>query len=83
MMVTRTFSKAYGLAGLRAGYGIAQPAMIEMMNRIRPPFNMNLIAQPAACACLEDKEFLARVTRVNREGLEAWKRSSTNAACIT
>lgn len=71
MMVTRTFSKAYGLAGLRAGYGIAQPAMIEMMNRIRPPFNMNLIAQAAACACLEDKEFLARVTRVNREGLEA------------
>ena len=47
MMVTRTFSKAYGLAGLRAGYGIAHPEMIEMLNRIRPPFNMNLMAQAA------------------------------------
>ena len=71
MMVTRTFSKAYGLAGLRAGYGVAHPDMIEMMNRIRPPFNMNLIAQAAAAACLEDKEFLARVRRVNFEGLAA------------
>ena len=51
MMVTRTFSKAYGLAGLRAGYGIAQPAMIEMMNRIRPTLNINLLAQASASAC--------------------------------
>ena len=69
MMVTRTFSKAYGLAGLRAGYGIAHPEMIEMLNRIRPPFNMNLMAQAAAAACLEDQAFVSRVYEVNRAGL--------------
>ena len=73
LMVTRTFSKAYGLAGLRAGYGVAHTPVIEMMNRIRPPFNMNLIAQAAAAASLEDREFLARVRAVNREGLERLK----------
>ena len=70
LLVTRTFSKAYGLAGLRAGYGIAHPEMIEMLNRIRPPFNMNLMAQAAAAACLEDQAFVSRVYEVNRKGLE-------------
>lgn len=70
LMVTRTFSKAYGLAGLRAGYAVAQPALIEMLNRIRPPFNMNLLAQAAAAGCIDDAAFLDRVYAMNREGVE-------------
>ena len=70
LLVTRTFSKAYGLAGLRVGYGIAQPALLELMNRIRPPFNCNVIAQAAAAGCVADTEFLEKVYRMNREGVE-------------
>lgn len=70
VLVTRTFSKAYGLAGLRAGYAVAQPALIEMMNRIRPPFNMNALAQAAAAACIDDAAFLQRVYETNRAGVE-------------
>lgn len=70
VLVTRTFSKAYGLAGLRAGYGVAQPALIEMMNRIRPPFNMNYLAQAAAAGCIADKAFLKKVYETNRAGVE-------------
>lgn len=70
VLVTRTFSKAYGLAGLRAGYAVAQPEMIEMMNRIRPPFNMNYLAQAAAAGCIDDQEFLKTVYETNRAGVE-------------
>ncbi len=70
LMVTRTFSKAYGLAGLRAGFAVAQPELIEMMNRIRPPFNMNFLAQAAAGAAVSDTDFLDLVYRTNREGVE-------------
>ncbi|MCI6529476.1 MAG: histidinol-phosphate transaminase [Mesosutterella sp.] len=69
LMVTRTFSKAYGLAGLRAGFGIAQPELVAFLNRIRPPFNCNAIAQAAAAACLNDDAFLERVYKMNREGV--------------
>lgn len=69
LMATRTFSKAYGLAGLRVGYGIAQPALIEFFNRIRPPFNCNALAQAAAAGCIADDAFLERVYRMNREGV--------------
>ena len=69
VLVTRTFSKAYGLAGLRAGFAVAQPALIEMMNRIRPPFNMNLLAQAAASAAVTDEAFLEKVYAMNREGV--------------
>lgn len=70
VLVTRTFSKAYGLAGLRAGYAVAQSALIEMMNRIRPPFNMNVLAQAAAAAALEDEAFLRTVYEMNRAGVK-------------
>ena len=69
VLVTRTFSKAYGLAGLRAGFAVAQPALIEMMNRIRPPFNMNLLAQAAASAAVTDEAFLETVYAMNRAGV--------------
>ena len=67
-LVTRTFSKAHGLAGLRVGYGIAQPDLIAWMDRAREPFNVNSLAQRAALASLEDLEHVKRVTDVAREG---------------
>ncbi len=69
IIVLRTFSKVYGLAGLRIGYGVAHPELIEMMNRLRAPFNVNTVAQAAALAALDDHEHVERTRRVNREGM--------------
>jgi histidinol-phosphate aminotransferase len=68
LLVSRTFSKAYGLAGLRVGFAIAQPALTDLMNRIRQPFNVNALAQAAAVAALNDQAFLQRSAENNREG---------------
>ncbi len=68
LVVSRTFSKAYGLAGLRVGFAIAQPAVTDLMNRIRQPFNVNSLAQAAAIAALNDKEFLAKGAENNAAG---------------
>jgi histidinol-phosphate aminotransferase len=68
LVVSRTFSKAYGLAGLRVGFAIAQPAVTDLMNRIRQPFNVNTLAQAAAIAALNDQEFLQKGARNNLEG---------------
>jgi len=68
LIVSRTFSKAYGLAGLRVGFAIAQPEVTDLMNRIRQPFNVNSLAQAAAIAALNDKEFLDKGARNNAEG---------------
>lgn len=70
LLVSRTFSKAYGLAGLRVGYGLAQPQLTDLLNRVRQPFNVNSLAQAAALAALADTEFLARSDALNREGLQ-------------
>lgn len=75
LIVSRTFSKAYGLAGLRIGYGIAQPAVTDLLNRIRQPFNVNLLAQAAAIAALQDDAFLARSYAINKEGLATLARA--------
>lgn len=64
IIILRTFSKAYGLAGLRIGYGIANPDLIGYMERARPPFNTNTLAQVAAEAALEDRQFLLKSRRV-------------------
>ena len=69
LVVTRTFSKAYGLAGLRVGYALAHPAVADVMNRIRQPFNVNSIALAAAAAALNDMEFVARSYAENLQGL--------------
>ena len=69
LLVSRTFSKAYGLAALRVGYGICQSAMADAMNRVRQPFNVNSLAQAAALATLEDDAYLAESRRINREGM--------------
>jgi histidinol-phosphate aminotransferase len=68
LVVSRTFSKAYGLAGLRVGFAIAQPMVTDLMNRIRQPFNVNSLAQAAAIAALNDKAFLEQGARNNAEG---------------
>jgi histidinol-phosphate aminotransferase len=68
LIVSRTFSKAYGLAGLRVGFAIAQPGVTDLMNRVRQPFNVNSLAQAAAIAALNDKEFLRKGFENNRAG---------------
>ena len=69
LVVSRTFSKAYGLAGLRAGYAVSHPSVADLMNRIRQPFNMNQLALTAALAALEDDAFLAESVAVNNAGM--------------
>jgi len=69
LILLRTFSKIYGLAGLRIGYGFSSEEIIEYMNRVRQPFNVNLLAQVAATAALDDKKFVLETLTVVREGL--------------
>ncbi len=68
LVVSRSFSKAYGLAGLRIGYGIAQTPLTDLLNRIRQPFNVNSLAQAAAIAALQDEAFLQKGYALNKAG---------------
>jgi histidinol-phosphate aminotransferase len=68
VIILRTFSKAYGLAGLRVGYAVAHRNLIGWMERVRQPFNVNMIAQKAAESALADTAFINEVKKVNREG---------------
>jgi len=68
LVVSRSFSKAYGLAGLRVGYGMTQPVLTQLMARVRQPFNVNTLAQAAATAALFDDDFLAKSAAVNDAG---------------
>ncbi|MBM3212181.1 histidinol-phosphate transaminase [Candidatus Poribacteria bacterium] len=68
VITCRTFSKIYGLAGLRVGYGIAREDIIEVMNKVRQPFNVSTISQAAAIASLKDKDHVNKSIKVNREG---------------
>jgi histidinol-phosphate aminotransferase len=68
VIVLKTFSKAYGLAGLRIGYSIASPELIGCMEKARQPFNVNSLAQKAAIAALDDGKFLEKTRRVILEG---------------
>ncbi len=69
LIVSRTFSKAYGLAGLRVGYAFAHPSVADVLNRVRQPFNVNSLALAAAAAALDDMEFVARAYAENLSGL--------------
>lgn len=69
LVIVRTFSKAYGLAGLRVGYAVAHPDVAGLLNRVRHPFNVNSVALAAAEAALDDTEFLLRSYALNRAGL--------------
>lgn len=69
LIVSRTFSKAYGLAGLRVGYAFGNAQVVDMMNRVRQPFNVNSIAQAAAVAALADEDFVRKTNELNRRGM--------------
>jgi len=69
LIVTRTFSKAYGLAGLRVGYAISHPDITDILNRVRQPFNCNALALKAAETVLNDADYLQRSVTVNNEGM--------------
>ncbi len=69
LIVTRTFSKTYGLASLRVGYGLAHADITDLLNRVRQPFNVNSMALAAARAALEDQAFIQRSVELNRAGM--------------
>ncbi len=69
LIVSRTFSKAYGLAGLRVGFGVMDASVADMLNRVRQPFNVSSIAQAAALAALADTAYVSESARLNRTGL--------------
>jgi histidinol-phosphate aminotransferase len=71
LIVSRTFSKAYGLAALRVGYGIMDAKVADMVNRVRQPFNVNALAQAAAVAALADSEYVDESRRLNAAGMRA------------
>ena len=77
LVVTRTFSKAYGLAGLRVGYALAHASVADVMNRVRQPFNVNSVALTAAAAALDDMEFVARSYALNLQGLKQLEEGAT------
>ena len=68
VIILRTFSKAYGLAGLRVGYAIANKDLMQWMERVRQPFNVNMIAQKAAEAALDDVAFIGKVKKLTKSG---------------
>lgn len=75
VMVLRTFSKVFGLAGLRVGYGVSHPEIIATVEKVRQPFNMNSLALVAATEALKDKAFIARSRAVNAAGLKLWEKA--------
>jgi histidinol-phosphate aminotransferase len=70
LLITRTFSKAYGLAGLRMGYGLSSPELADILNRVRQPFNNNSLVLAAAEAALTDDEHLQQTIAVNAQGMQ-------------
>jgi histidinol-phosphate aminotransferase len=73
LVVTRTFSKAYGLAGLRLGYAVTTPELASVLNRVREPFNANALALVAAQATLEDSDYLQRAVALNRQEMARYE----------
>lgn len=80
VVVLRTFSKVYGLAGLRVGYGLAHPDLVGILEKVRMPFNLNSLALCAAEAALTDKAFVKRAVQVNKEGMRFWEKTLTDLA---
>ena len=80
LLLMRTFSKIYGLAGLRLGYGIGHPGLIAALEKVRQPFNTNSLAQAGALAALEDSEHLQRTRRNNSAGLRFFERGLSDLA---
>ncbi len=78
LIVTRTFSKAYGLAGLRLGFAVSSVEIAKYINRVRQPFNVNSMALLAGVAALKDHEFVAQAVEVNRQGMVQWQSALTD-----
>ena len=78
LVITRTFSKAYGLAGLRVGYSVSHPAVADVLNRVRQPFNVNSLALAAADAALQDHEHLAKGLACNVAGMQQYIRACSD-----
>lgn len=70
LIVSRTFSKMYGLAGLRIGYSVSHPQVADLLNRVRQPFNANMLAQAAALAALDDEAHVEASVQLNKQGLQ-------------
>ena len=77
LILMRTFSKIYGLAGLRLGYGIGNPEFITELEKVRQPFNVNAIAQAAALAALDDADHAEKTRRITQRGLKLYARTFT------
>ena len=73
LVVSRTFAKAYGLASLRVGYAVASEIIINILNRVRQPFNVNSLALVAAAAALNDDDFVRRSRELNDQGHQQWQ----------
>lgn len=82
LIVTRTFSKIYGLAGLRVGYAASNPEIADLLNRVRQPFNTNSLALAAAEAALGDDEFLQASQQANSYGLEQWFKACADESWV-
>ena len=76
LIVSRTFSKAYGLAGLRVGYAVCNKQIADLLNRVRHPFNVNTVSMLAATAALDDEAHLQKCVEMNTKGIKFWR-----AAC--
>ena len=72
LIVTRTFSKAYGLAGLRVGFALSHPEVADVLNRVRQPFNVNILALAAATVALTDRAHLEASLKLNQQGMQQW-----------
>jgi histidinol-phosphate aminotransferase len=70
LVVTRTFSKAYGLCGLRLGYAVAAKKVIDLANKVRAPFNVNIVAQQAGLAALDDQDFVHQTVKKTHDGID-------------
>jgi histidinol-phosphate aminotransferase len=81
--ILRTFSKLYGLAGIRAAYGLAPPFLVDLLNNIRQPFNLNNLAQVGALAALEDKDHIERTLSNTWEGLDFLAKEFQNLGLLT
>jgi histidinol-phosphate aminotransferase len=78
LVVTRTFSKAFGLAGLRVGYALSDPGVADLLNRVRQPFNVSVAGLEAATAAVDDREHLEATLSLNRGGLELLRSGLTS-----
>jgi len=83
LVVSRTFSKAYGLAALRIGYGVMDSRLADLVNRVRQPFNVNALAQAAAIAALHDPDYVEESAMLNRAGLRQVEAGVARLGCET